>query len=114
MDYAPSITITAAPVAVGLGAFAAILLADGTEDLSWVRFTIAAIVFLAISGGGAYVAARWNLARFERRLADDDAAFRQRLAAEDAAHRKAVVAAFEADVERITGRPFPTDPATEK
>jgi hypothetical protein len=54
MSTEPSIANTAVPVAVGLGAFAAIVLTDGTEDLSWVRFLIAAVVFFAVCVGGAY------------------------------------------------------------
>lgn len=103
MDSEPSIADTAAPVALGLGAFAAILLTDGTEDLSWIRFTIAAVVFIAVAVGGAYAIGRWRLAALSRRLAE-----------QDAVHRKATAAGFRADVERITGRPFPTDRTAEK
>jgi hypothetical protein len=92
-----------APLALGLGAFAAIVLTDGTEDLSWVRFTIAAVVFIAVAVGGAYAIGRWRLATLNRRLTE-----------QDAAHRRATAAEFRADVERITGRPFPTDRDTEK
>jgi hypothetical protein len=103
MDSGPGIAATAAPVALGLGAFAAIVLTDGTEDLSWIRFTIAAVVFIAVAVGGAYAIGRWRLATLNRRLTE-----------QDAAHRRATAAGFRADVERITGRPFPTDRATEK
>lgn len=103
MDYEPSVVTIAVPVTLGLGAFAAIVLTDGTEDLNWVRFAIAVLVFFGVSWGGAYVAGRMHLSRFRRRLAD-----------EDAVHRKAVAAAFRADVEHMTGRPFPTDRTTEQ
>jgi hypothetical protein len=92
-----------APLVLGLGAFAAIVLTDGTEDLSWVRFTIAAVVFIAVAVGGGYAIGRWRLATLNRRLTE-----------QDAAHRRATAAGFRADVERITGRPFPTDRAAEK
>jgi hypothetical protein len=44
------ITRTAVPIGLGLAAFAAIVLTDGTEDLSWVRFLIAALTFWAVTG----------------------------------------------------------------
>jgi hypothetical protein len=60
MDYeGPSIAVTAVPVGLGLAAFAAIVLTDGTEDLSWVRFLIAAVVFIAVTGGSALAIRYW-------------------------------------------------------
>lgn len=50
MGSARSILSTATPVVLGLGAFAAIVLTDGTQDLSWVRFLIASLVFFAVTG----------------------------------------------------------------
>lgn len=55
----PSTAVTFAPVALGLGAFAAIVLTDGTEDLSWVRFLIAALVFFAVTGVSAFAVRHW-------------------------------------------------------
>lgn len=94
MDSQPNIVALAAPVVVGLGAFTAILLTDGTDDLSWTRFVIAALVLLGVSWGGAHFLTPVLL--------------RRRLAREDAPHRAATVSSFEAEVERITGRPFPS------
>lgn len=59
MDHEPSIPVTAVPVGLGLAAFAAIVLTDGTEDLSWVRFLIAAVVFIAVTGGSALAIRYW-------------------------------------------------------
>ncbi|MFD8488604.1 hypothetical protein [Streptomyces sp. NPDC059712] len=60
MDYAPpGIVGTTAPFVLGLGAFAAIVLTDGTEDLSWIRFTIAALVFSAVTGASALAVRYW-------------------------------------------------------
>lgn len=53
------ITRTAVPVALGLGAFAAIVLTDGTEDLSWVRFLIAALTFWAVTGFSVLAVRYW-------------------------------------------------------
>ncbi len=47
------ITRVGLPVGLGLAAFAAIVLSDGTEDLSWIRFAIAAVVVLAVTLGSA-------------------------------------------------------------
>lgn len=44
---------------LGLAAFAAIVLTDGTEDLSWIRFAIAAVVFLAVTLGSALAIRYW-------------------------------------------------------
>lgn len=100
MNTQPSIVAMTAPVVLGLGTFAAIVLTDGTEDLNWIRFTIAALAFFAVTWVSAYVVPVTMTKR--------------RLAKEDAVHRKAVVSAFRADVERITGRPFPDAPTAEK
>lgn len=59
MDAEPSIASTAVLVAVGLGAFAAIVLTDGTQDLSWVRFLIATLVFFAVTGVSALAIRYW-------------------------------------------------------
>lgn len=56
----------AAPCALGFCAYAAILLTDGTEELSWIRFTIAGLVLFGVSGAGAYVLS-WT--RLGRRIA---------------------------------------------
>lgn len=53
MASEPSVAAVAVPAALGLGAFAAIVLTDGTEDLSWIRFTIAAMVFFAVAWASA-------------------------------------------------------------
>lgn len=53
----------AAPCALGLCAYAAILLTDGTEELSWIRFTIAALTLVGVSAGGAYTLGRTQLGR---------------------------------------------------
>jgi small neutral amino acid transporter SnatA (MarC family) len=58
MDSRTDIVGLAVPVALGLGAFAAIVLSDGTEDLSWVRFIFATLAFFAVAGGSALVV-RW-------------------------------------------------------
>ncbi|WP_406257473.1 hypothetical protein [Streptomyces chartreusis] len=100
MDSEPGIAPIAAPVGLGLAAFAAILLTDGTDELSWVRFLIATLVLFGVSWGGAYVLTPIIV--------------RRKIAKQDAAHRAATVASFRAEVERMTGRPFPTDRATEK
>lgn len=60
MDYeTPGIVAATAPVVLGLGAFAAIVLTDGTEDLSWVRFLIAALTFFAVTGVSALAVRYW-------------------------------------------------------
>ncbi|MFJ6559933.1 hypothetical protein ACIQMV_08630 [Streptomyces sp. NPDC091412] len=46
------------PVAVGLGVFAAIALTGNGGDLSWERFGVACLAFLAIAPVGA-----WELRR---------------------------------------------------
>ncbi|MEW2402110.1 hypothetical protein [Streptomyces sp. NPDC046862] len=51
---------TAGPVALGLGAFAAIVLTDGTQDLSWVRFLIATLAFWAVTGAGVLAIRYWD------------------------------------------------------
>ena len=58
MASEPSIAAVAIPVALGLGAFAAIVLTDGTEDLSAIRFTIAAFTFLAVAWTSAHLIRR--------------------------------------------------------
>ncbi|MFF0009566.1 hypothetical protein ACFYQT_39930 [Streptomyces tibetensis] len=60
MDSGPSIARTAVPVALGLGVFAAIVLTDGTEDLSWVRFLIATLAFWAVTGVSVLAARHWS------------------------------------------------------
>lgn len=48
-----------APLALGLGAFAAIVLTDGTQDLSWVRFLIAALALWGVAWGGGLLIRSW-------------------------------------------------------
>ncbi|MFJ1900416.1 hypothetical protein [Streptomyces sp. NPDC088115] len=60
MDYeTPGIAATVAPVVLGLGAFAAIVLTDGTEDLSWIRFLIATLTFWAVTRASAFAVRYW-------------------------------------------------------
>ncbi|WP_422132209.1 hypothetical protein [Streptomyces misionensis] len=60
MDYeTPGIVAAVAPVVLGLGAFAAIVLTDGTQDLSWVRFVIATLTFWAVTGLGVLAVRYW-------------------------------------------------------
>lgn len=96
----PFISTFVVPLALGMGTFAAIVLTDGTEDLSWVRFLIAAVAWGVVQWCSSFVMLRVLLPR--------------RIAKRDAPHREAVVASFRAEVERMTGRPFPTDRNTEK
>lgn len=58
----------AAPCALGFCAYAAILLTDGTDELSWIRFTIAALVLVGVSAGGVYALGRTQRGR---RMAED-------------------------------------------
>lgn len=100
MDHEPtSISTFVAPLTLGLGTFAAIVLTDGTEDLSWGRFLIATVAWGAVSWCAGYVMVRVILPR--------------RLAKQDAPHREAVVASFRAEMERL-GVPLPTDHKTDK
>lgn len=99
MDSEPGIAAIAAPVGVGLAAFAAIVLTDGTEDLSWVRFLIAALVFLGVSWGGAHFLTPFLV--------------RRKIRKQEAPHREAVAASFRAELERM-GIPLPTDRDTEQ
>jgi hypothetical protein len=52
-------TVTVAPFALGFGAFAAIVLTDGTEDLSWTRLAIAALVAFAVTGVSVLAVRYW-------------------------------------------------------
>ena len=62
MASEPGIAAVAIPVALGLGAFAAIVLTDGTEDLSGIRFLAAALTFFAVT----FFAVTWASARLVR------------------------------------------------
>jgi len=63
MDYQPRLITWVGPCALGFCAYAAILLTDGTEDLSWTRFAIATVVFLGVSAVGSYVLGRTGVGR---------------------------------------------------
>ncbi|MFE9252903.1 hypothetical protein [Streptomyces sp. NPDC007088] len=56
---AEHIAAATAPVVLGLGAFAAIVLTDGAQDLSWVRFLIAALTFFAVTGLSGLAVRYW-------------------------------------------------------
>lgn len=100
MDYEPpGISTAVVPFALGLGTFAAIVLTDGTEDLSLVRFLIATVAWGVVSWCAGYVMVRVLLPR--------------RLARQDAPHREAVAASFRMEMERL-GVPLPTDRTTEQ
>lgn len=58
MASEPGVTGVAVPACLGLSAFAAIVLTDGTEDLSAIRFTIAAFTFLAVAWTSAHLIRR--------------------------------------------------------
>ena len=93
---------TILPLLLGWAAFAAILTV-GADGLDGWRVAVGFAAWITVTGGAMAGLYRLDIRRMEKRAAD-----------RDAEHRKATVAAFEADVERITGRPFPTDPNTEK
>lgn len=57
-SWTPFIRTIAIPYAIGLGAFAAIVLTDGTEDLSWVRFVFALVAWAVVSFVSGYVLGR--------------------------------------------------------
>ncbi|MGQ4437928.1 CopG family transcriptional regulator [Streptomyces violaceoruber] len=52
-------TVTVVPFALGFGAFATIVLTDGTQDLSWTRLAIAALVFFAVTGASILAVRYW-------------------------------------------------------
>ncbi|MEW9521814.1 hypothetical protein [Streptomyces tubercidicus] len=54
-----SIAVTATPVVLGLGTFAAIVLTDGTDDLSWTRFIIATLAFWAVAVASGLIVRHW-------------------------------------------------------
>ena len=56
--WQPFIRTIVVPYALGLGAFAAIVLTDGTEDLSWVRFVIATVAWGVVSFVSGYLMKR--------------------------------------------------------
>lgn len=60
MASEPGVAAVAVPAALGLGAFAAIVLTDGTEELGGIRFTIAALVFIAVAWGSASLFRHWH------------------------------------------------------
>jgi small neutral amino acid transporter SnatA (MarC family) len=60
MSSEPSIAATATPVVLGLGTFAAIVLTDGTEDLSWTRFIIATLAFFAVTVASGLLVRYWR------------------------------------------------------
>lgn len=63
MDTEPRLITWVGPCTLGFCAYAAILLTDGTEDLSWTRFAIATVVFLGVSIGGAFALGSTRLGR---------------------------------------------------
>lgn len=85
------------PLAIGLAGFASIVLTGPNGDLTTSRLLIASAVLIVVPFGIDVVQAFVGRSRLAARLER-----------EDEVHRAATVAAFEADVERITGRPFPT------
>lgn len=67
-DYRPPFVSTfVVPFTLGLGTFAAIVLTDGTEGLSWVRFLIAAVAFGLVTLPLAGLAFLWEKSRLEAR-----------------------------------------------
>lgn len=56
--WTPFIRTIVVPYALGLGAFAAVVLTDGTEDLSWVRFVFAVVAWGVVSFVSAYLMGR--------------------------------------------------------
>ncbi|MFB7359653.1 hypothetical protein [Streptomyces gardneri] len=67
MDTRTDVMGLAVPVALGLGVFATIVLTDGTEDLSGVRFLLAALAFFTVSGGSAFAIRRFTRHDTEKR-----------------------------------------------
>lgn len=62
MNRAQSNIAFCGPLATGFVVFAAILLVGSGGELSWIRFAIAAVALIGISGGGAWFLRQ----RFER------------------------------------------------
>lgn len=51
--------VTVVPLTLGFGAFATIVLTDGTQDLSWTRLAIAALVAFGVTGASILAVRYW-------------------------------------------------------